>query len=163
MRHVAAALTLLALVAAPALPQEARGAAAPPTVRVLLRNQDSVQGYLRGRSTDELVVFTSDSKYRRLPLADVQRLEVRSRTGSHTGRGALVGLVVWGSLMTAARFGALDKAGFVSWQSGAILAGGVGAGALVGSRVPRYGWRVTEARSVRLEPAAPLVRFTVRF
>jgi len=161
MRHLAAALTLLALIAVPAFPQDAAGM--PATVRVLLRNQDSVQGYLRGRSKDELVVFTSEGKFRHLPLADVQRFEVQSRTGNHAKRGALLGLVVWGSLMTAARFGALDKAGFASWQSGAILAGGVGAGALIGSRVPRYGWRVTEARSVRVEPTPPLVRFTVRF
>jgi hypothetical protein len=163
MRHVAATLTLLALVAVPAFPEQAAAAGTPPTVRVLLRNQDSVQGYLRGRSKDELVVFTSDSKFRHVPMADVQRFEVRSRTGSHAKRGALLGLVVWGSLMTAARFGALDKAGFASWQSGAILAGGVGAGALIGSHVPRYGWRVTEARSVRVEPTPPLVRFTLRF
>jgi hypothetical protein len=163
MRQIAAAFTLLALVAVPAFPADATGAGTPATVRVLLRNQDSVQGYLRGRSKDELVVFTSEGKFRHLPLADVQRFEVQSRTGSHAKRGALLGLVVWGSLMTAARFGALDKAGFASWQSGAILAGGVGAGALIGSRVPRYGWRVTEARSVRVEPMPPLVRFTVRF
>jgi hypothetical protein len=165
MRHVAATLTLLALVAVPAFPEDVPGT--PATVRVLLRNQDSVQGYLRGRSKDELVVFTSDGKFRHLPMVDVQRFEVRSRTGSHAKRGALLGVVVWASLMTAARFGALDEAGFASWQSGAILAGGVGVGALIGSRVPRYGWRVTEARSVRAEPTPPptppLVRFTLRF
>jgi hypothetical protein len=162
MRHVAAALTLLALAAVPAFPEDGP-AGTPPTVRVLLRNQDSVQGYLRGRSTDELVVFTSEGKYRHLPMADVQRFEVRSRTGSHAMRGALLGVVAWASVMTAARFGALDRAGFASWQSGAILAGGVGVGTLIGAHVPRYGWRVTEARSVRIEPAPPLVRFSLRF
>lgn len=161
MRHVAAVLALLALLAVPAAAEDA-GASTPPTVRVQLRNQDTVHGYLRGRSTDELVVYT-EGKYRHLPMADVQRLEVRTRTGSHAKRGALLGVVVWASLMTAAQFGALDKAGFASWQSGAILVGGVGAGALIGSHVPRYGWRVTEARSVDAAPPVPLVRFTLRF
>jgi hypothetical protein len=162
MSHVPA-LCLLALMAVPLHAEEPAGAGTPPTVRVQLRNLDSVQGYLRGRSKDELVVFTSEGKYRHVPLADVQRFEMRSRTGSHASRGALIGAVVWGSLMTAARFGALDKAGFASWQSGAILAGGVGAGALIGSRVPRYGWRITEARSVLAEPPPPLLRVTLRF
>jgi len=162
MRHVPA-LCLLALTAVPLRAEEATGAGTPPTVRVHLRNQDSVEGYLRGRSKDELVVFTSEGKYRHVPLADVQRFEMRSRTGSQVKRGALIGAVVWGSLMAVTRLSALDKAGFASWQSGAILAGGVGAGALIGSRVPRYGWRVTEARSVLAEPPPPLLRLTFRF
>jgi hypothetical protein len=161
MRHAAATLVLLALFAVPTAAEDT-ATRLPPTVRVQVRNQGTVQGYLRGKSTDELVVFT-DGKYRHLPIADVQRLEVQTRTGTHAKRGALIGVVVWASLMTAARFGALDKAGFASWQSGAILLGGVGAGTLIGSRVPRYGWRVTEARSVAFEPPAPLVRFTLRF
>jgi hypothetical protein len=161
MRHVAAALPLLALLAVPAVAEDA-AAGMPPTVRVQLKNQSTVQGYLRGKSTDELVVYT-DGKYHHVPITDVQRLEVRTRTGTHAKRGALIGVLVWASVMTAARFGALDEAGFASWQSGAILVGGVGIGALAGSHVPRYGWRETEARSVALPPPAPLVRFTLRF
>jgi hypothetical protein len=161
MRHVAAAVPLLALLAVPAAAEDA-AAGTPPTIRVQLRNQSTVQGYLRGKSTDELVVYT-DGKYRHVPLTDVQRLDVRTRTGTHAKRGALIGVVVWASLMTAARFGALDEAGFASWQSGAILVGGVGLGALAGSHVPRYGWRETELRSVRIDPPVPLVRFTLRF
>jgi hypothetical protein len=99
-------------------------------------------------------------------MADVQRFEVRSRTGSHAGRGALIGLLAWGSVMTVARVASIDEAGWTSWQSAAIFAGAVGGGTLIGSRVPRYGWWVTEPRALSaLPPAFPpdLVRLTLRF
>jgi len=161
MRYAAATLALLALLAVPSAAEDTPPGT-PPTVRIQLKNQSTVQGYLRGKSTDEVVVYT-DGKYRHVPVADVQRLEVRTRTGTHAKRGALIGVVLWASVMTAARFGALDEAGFASWQSGAILVGGVGIGALAGSHVPRYGWRETEVRSVGAAAPTPLVRFTLRF
>ena len=92
MRHVALALTVISLAAAAADAQEAKPAGLPQTVRLQLRNQDTVQGYLRGRSKDEVVIFTSDGRYRHVPLRDVQRFEVRSRTGSHARRGAVIGV-----------------------------------------------------------------------
>ena len=132
-------------------------------MRLQLRNQDTVQGYLRGRSKDEVVIFTSEGRYRHVPLADVQRFEVRSRTGSHAKRGAVIGVAVWIGAVAAASRGSLDKWGVASWQSGAILAGSVGLGTLVGSRVPRYGWRPTEASALTSGTPPPGIQITLRF
>jgi hypothetical protein len=162
MRSIA--LTLAAVLAAGAA--QAQDAAAPPlpkTIRVHLRNQDTVQGYLRGRSKDEVVIYTSEGRFRHVPFSDVQRLEVRSRTGSHVTRGALIGALVWVGAAAAASRGALDKWGVTSWQSGAILAGGVGLGALIGSQVPRYGWRPTEPAALAAGPSGPGLRMSFRF
>ncbi|HUG52203.1 MAG TPA: hypothetical protein VMR21_01320 [Vicinamibacteria bacterium] len=158
---IVAAVTLsVGSLLPPALQAQTDG---PPTVRVQLRNLDLVHGYLRGRSADEVVIFTREGRYRHLPLGDIQRLEVRTRTGSHAGRGALIGALAWGSVMAAAALGSLDDAGVASWQSGAILAGGVGIGTLIGSRVPRYGWRATEPGAVAA-PARPAgLQVTIRF
>lgn len=160
MRHVALALTVMSFAAAAADAQEAPLTRAPQTVRVHLRNLDTVQGYLRGRSKDEVVIFTSAGRYRHVPLADVQRFEVRSRTGSHAKRGAVIGVAVWVGAVAAASRGSLDIA---SWQSGAILAGSVGLGAVIGSRVPRYGWRPTEASAIVNRPPPPGIQVTFRF
>ena len=103
-------------------------------MRVLLRNQDSVQGYLRGRSKDEVVIYTNKGQYRHVALSDVQRFEVQSRVGSHAKRGALIGVAVWVGAIAAASRGSLENA--ASWKSGAILAGSVGLGTVIGSRVP---------------------------
>jgi len=132
-------------------------------VRLQLRNQDYVQGYLRGRSKDEVVVFTSDGRYRHVPLAEVRRFEIRSRTGSHLKRGALIGVAVWVGAVAAASRGSLDKWGVVSWQSGAILAGSVGLGAVIGAQVPRYGWRETAPSALVQTPGSPGLHVTLRF
>ncbi len=163
MKQAALALSVLFLTAGSAHAQDAPAPREPQTVRVRLRSQETVQGYLRGRSKDEMVVFTSDGRYRHVALNDVQRLEVRSRTGSHLKRGALIGVLVWGSVMAAAALSSLDEAGVASWQSGAILGGSVGLGAVIGSQVPRYGWRVTEPRSVSRPALPPGVHLTLRF
>lgn len=160
MRHVALALTVMSFAAAAADAQEAPLTRAPQTVRVHLRNLDTVQGYLRGRSKDEVVIFTSAGRYRHVPLAEVQRFEVRSRTGSHAKRGVVIGVAVWVGAVAAASRGSLDIA---SWQSGAILAGSVGLGAVIGSRVPRYGWRPTEASAIANRPTPPGIQLTFRF
>ena len=143
MRNVAIVLSLLLLATDAAQAQTAPAAPLPQTVRLQLRNQDYVQGYLRGHSKDEVVIYTSEGRYRHVPLADVRRFEIRSRTGSHLKRGALIGVAVWVGAVAAASRGSLDKWGVASWQSGAVLAGSVGLGAVIGSRVPRYGWRET--------------------
>lgn len=132
-------------------------------VRVGLRSGENLQGYLRGRSADEVVVYTGDQKYRRLEFDDIQRFEVRQRTGSHMKRGALIGAVVWITAMKIAAIDSLEDAGLVSWQSGAILAGSVGAGAVIGSRVPRYGWREVDPRRANRPWPAPGLHFTLRF
>jgi hypothetical protein len=163
MRHLVLPVLLLALPAARAGAQEGPPANAPVTVRVSLRNDDRVTGYLRGRSADELVVYTSDSVYRRVPLADVQRFEVRGRTGSYLKRGALFGVLVWASVMTTGRVGALDRAGWASWQSGAILAAGTGLGTAIGASVPRYGWRDADPRAKGSAGALAGARLTLRF
>jgi hypothetical protein len=160
MRHVALALAVLTLAASLAGAQEAPAPGVPRTVRVQLRNQDTVQGYLRGRSKDEVVIFTREGRYRHVALADVQRFEVRTRTGNHALRGGLIGVAVWIGAVAAASRGDLEVA---SWQSGAILAGSVGVGALIGSRVPRYGWRPTEASAIGARPMPPGLQVTVRF
>ena len=161
MRHAPLALIVISLAASAAEAQEvppARGL--PRTVRVLLRNQDTVQGYLRGRSKDEVVIYTSQGKYRHVALSDVQRVEVQSQTGSHAKRGALIGVAVWIGAVAAASRGSLDVA---SWQSAALLAGSVGLGAAVGSRVPRYGWRPTDASTLALGTTPPGFQITLRF
>ena len=136
----------------------------PQTVRLQLRNQDYVQGYLRGRSKDEVVIYTSEGRYRHVPLADVRQVEIRSRTGSHLKRGALIGVAVWVGAVAAASRGSLDKWGVVSWQSGAVLAGSVGLGAVIGSQVPRYGWRATEPSALVRGPTPPPgLQVTLRF
>jgi hypothetical protein len=164
MREPLFAVLLFALAGADARAQEPPGPGGPPTVRARLRNGDSVQGYLRGRSADELVVFTNDGRYRHLAFAEVQAFEVRGRTGSHVKRGALVGALVWASVITAAAIGSLDDAGVASWQSGAILAASTGLGAAIGAGVPRYGWRSADphAAGVASRPP-PGIRLALRF
>ena len=163
MRATAIAVTLIVLTGAVADAQDGAGADARPIVRVRLRDDSTVQGFLRGNSADEVVVFTSDRRYRHLPLADVDRFEVRRRTGSHVKRGALMGAFLWASLMFAASIDSLEDAGPASWQSAAILAGGAGLGAAVGRGVPRYGWVPTEPRRLTGSLDPPLVRFSLRF
>ena len=163
MRATAIAVTLIVLTGAVADAQDGAGADARPIVRVRLRDDSTVQGFLRGNSADEVVVFTSDRRYRHLPLADVDRFEVRRRTGSHVKRGALMGAFLWASLMFAASIDSLEDAGPASWQSAAILAGGAGLGAAVGRDVPRYGWVPTEPRRLTGSLDPPLVRFSLRF
>ena len=159
-----AVLTLAAAALAGATPAQAQGEAGrPPTVRLQLRNLDLVHGYLRGHSADEVVIYTREGRFRHVPLSDVQRFEVRTRTGSHTARGALIGVLAWGSIMAAAALGSLDDAGVASWQSGTILAATTGIGTLIGSRIPRYGWRETEPRMVPRAAAGPALTFTIRF
>jgi hypothetical protein len=163
MKMIAVAATLVALTGATAQAQDAVGTGATPMVRVHLRSQSTVQGFLRGNSVDELVVFTSDGQYRHVPLAAVQRFEVRRRTGSHVKRGALMGVFLWASLMFAASIDSLEDAGAASWQSAAVLAGSVGVGAAIGKTVPRYGWVASEPGRLSGSLDPPLVRFSVRF
>src|SRR5258706_613641 len=91
MRSLALALSLLVVGTEAAQAQTAPAPPLPQTVRLQLRNQDYVQGYLRGRSKDEVVIYTSEGRYRHVPLAEIQRFEIRSQTGSHLKRGALIG------------------------------------------------------------------------
>jgi len=161
MRHAAIALSLVSLAAA-AGADDAALPRTPQTVRVHLRNQDLVQGYLRGRSADEVVIYTSEGRYRHVPLTDVQRFEVRSRTGNHLKRGAVIGIAVWVGAVAAASSNALDKWGVASWQSGAVLAGSTALGAVIGAQVPRYGWRATEPASLAGSPP-PGLHVTLRF
>ncbi len=161
MRAIAIAVTLVALTGAVADAQDGAGAEATPIVRVRLRNDSTVQGFLRGNSADEVVIFASDGRYRHVPLADVQRFEVRRRTGTHVKRGAIMGAFLWASLMFAASIDSLEDAGPASWQSAAILAGGAGLGAAIGNGVPRYGWAAAEPG--RLSGSIPPLRLTLRF
>jgi hypothetical protein len=163
VRNVSIVLSLLLLAADAAQAQTVPAPALPQTVRLQLRNQDYVQGYLRGRSKDEVVIYTSEGRYRHVPLADVRQVEIRSRTGSHLKRGALIGVAVWIGAVAAASRGSLDKWGVVSWQSGAVLAGSVGLGAVIGSQVPRYGWRATEPSALVRGPTPPGLQLTLRF
>jgi hypothetical protein len=161
MRHAALALIVTTLAASAAEAQQPPPAGGlPRTVRVLMRNQDTVQGYLRGRSKDEVVIYTNQGKYRHVALSDVQRFEVQSRVGSHAKRGALIGVAVWIGAVAAASRGSLEVA---SWESGALLAGSVGLGTVIGSRVPRYGWRPTDASSLTRDTTPPGLQITLRF
>jgi hypothetical protein len=139
IRACAAAAVCFAALAVP--PADAQDAA--PLVRVSVAGGDVVQGYLRANSAHELVVFTSGREYRHVPHAEIRRYEVRERMGSHVKRGALMGVFLWASLMFAASIDELEDAGPASWQSAAVLAGGVGLGAAIGKGVPRHGWRET--------------------
>ena len=161
MRHAALVLIVMSLATATAQAQEAPPAGGlPRTVRAFLRNQESVQGYLRGRSKDEVVIYTSKGQYRHLALSDVQRFEVQSRVGNQAKRGALIGVAVWVGAVAAASRGSLEVA---SWQSGALLAGSVGLGAVIGSRVPRYGWRPTPASALTSIGTSPGLQISLRF
>jgi hypothetical protein len=163
MRSLALVVALLAVGAERAQAQTAPAAPLPQTVRLQLRNEDYVQGYLRGRSKDEVVIYTSEGRYRHVPLADVRRFEIRSRTGSHLKRGALIGVAVWAGAVAAASRGSLDKWGVVSWQSGAVLAGSVGLGAVIGAQVPRNGWRETSPSAIVRAPTPSGLQVTLRF
>jgi hypothetical protein len=163
MRSLALAVSLLAVGADAAQAQTAPAAPLPQTVRLQLRNQDYIQGYLRGRSKDEVVIYTSEGRYRHVPLAEVRRFEIRSQTGSHFKRGALIGVAVWVGAVAAASRGSLDRWGVASWQSGAVLAGSVGLGAVIGSRVPRYGWRETAPSALVGGPTPSGLQVTLRF
>ena len=161
MRSLALAATLLAVGVESAQAQNAPAPTAlPQTVRLQLRNQDYVQGYLRGRSKDEVVIYTSEGRYRHVPLADVRQVEIRSQTGSHLKRGALIGVAVWIGVVAAASRGSFDA---TSWESGAVLAGSVGLGAVIGAQVPRYGWRATEPSALVRGPTPPGLQVTLRF
>ena len=162
MRTIVLAVTLAVLAGATAEAQSEAPAAAP-TVRAHLKDQSSVQGFLRGNSTDELVVYTAERRYVHVPRSALQRLEVRQRTGSHLRRGAVMGVFLWASLMFAASIDTLEAAGPWSWESGAIFAGSVGVGALVGKTVPRYGWVPMEPGQLtgRIDP--PPAHVTLRF
>lgn len=132
-------------------------------VRVHVANDGVVQGFLRGRSADEVVVYTSARQFQRVAFNDIQRFEVRRRTGSHLKRGALIGVFVWASVMKIAAIDSLEEAGFASWQSAAILAGGTGIGAAIGASVPRYGWQAVDPRTAAAPALAPSIRVTLRF
>jgi hypothetical protein len=165
MKHAALALSILALAGSAAEAQDVGAAAArtPEIVRLQLRNQDVVQGYLKGHSKDEIVIYTSDARFRHVNLADVQRFEVRARTGNHAKRGALIGVAVWVGAVAAASRGSLDKWGVASWQSGAVLGGSVALGALIGSQVPRYGWSATQPSAIMGSGISPGVHVSLRF
>ena len=164
MRVFALGLSL-AVLALPALAQEAPVAGETPrVVRVRLGNDEVVQGFLRGRSADEVVVFTSKSQYRHLSLGDVRTFEIRSRTGTQMARGALIGLVIWGSVMATGAVDRLDEAGIASWESGALLLGAAGAGAAIGHGVPRYGWVPADPKRASAFPfPRSAVQVTLRF
>ena len=151
---VAVAFSTVTFAAADAAAQETA-----PLVRVRLGEAHFVQGYLRGNSADELVVFTSDREYRHVPRASVKGIEVRERLGSHARRGAVMGVFLWASLMFAASIDELEDAGPASWQSGALLAGSVGLGALAGKGVARHGWRETSPGTL----PGPAVKLSFRF
>jgi hypothetical protein len=163
MRAVVLAAALAALSAGSAQAQEAAGSGATPTVRASLRDGSTVQGFLRGNSADELVIFTRDRSYRHVPLPEVQKLEVRRRTGSHAKRGAVMGVFLWASLMFAASIDRLEDAGPASWESGAILAGSAGLGALIGKGFSRHGWVETEPARLTGAIDPPPARLTHRF
>jgi hypothetical protein len=163
MRRIALAATLVVLTGAAAGAQDGAGNQATPIVRVHLRNDSTVQGFLRGNSKDEVVVYASDRQYRHVPLADIQRFEVRRRTGTYAKRGAVMGVFLWASLMFAASIDTLEDAGPASWESGAVLAGSVALGAVVGKSVPRYGWVQTEPGRLTGSLDPPPVRFSLRF
>ena len=154
---------LAALAGGAAHAQEGAASATAPTVRVRLRDASTVQGFLRGNSADELVIYTSDRAYRHVPLPEVQRFEVRRRNGSHAKRGAVMGVFLWASLMFAASIDRLEDAGPASWESGAILAGSAGLGALIGKGFPRYGWVESEPARLSGSLDPPPVRLSVRF
>jgi hypothetical protein len=162
MRAIAIAFTLVVL-AGVAEAQDGDGTVSTPVVRVRLRDDSTVKGFLRGNSVDEIVVFTSDDRYRHVPLADVQRFEVRRRTGSHAKRGAVMGAFLWASLMFAASIDRLEDAGPGSWESAAILAGGAGLGAAIGKGVPRFGWVPTQPGRLSGALDPPPVRLSLRF
>lgn len=144
---------VLALALAP-LPAAAQPPAEPPTVRVSLKSGERVTGFLRGTSADEIVIYTAEARDRRVPILDVQRVETRSQAGSHLRRGALIGLLVWGSVVATGAVDAIDEAGPVSLESGGLLLGATVTGALVGRSVPRYGWRTADPRSLSDRPSA---------
>lgn len=162
MRAIAVAGMLVGLMGTAARAEDP-APAATPIVRVHLRDASTVRGFLRGNSADEVVLFTSDGRYRHVPIADVQRFEVRRRTGTHMKRGAVMGVFLWASLMFAASIDSLEDAGAASWQSGAILAGGMGLGAAVGKGVPRYGWVPAEPGRLTGSPDPLLFRLSLRF
>ena len=130
-----------------------------PLVRVRVAGGDVVQGYLRANSADELVVFTSGRDYRHVPHSEIRSFEVRERMGSHVKRGALMGVFLWATVMFAASIDSLEDAGPASWQSAAVLAGGVGLGAAVGKGIPRHGWRETTPASLSARSISLSFRF----
>ena len=65
--------------------------------------------------------------------------------------------------MFAASIDRLEDAGPASWESGAILAGSAGLGALIGKGFPRYGWVESEPARLSGSLDPPPVRLSVRF
>ena len=163
MRVIVLAAVLASASLSAAHAEDARSGSRTPMVRAHLHSSSMVQGFLRSNSADELVIFTSDRDYRHVPLSSVTRLEVRQRTGSHARRGAVMGAFLWASLMFAASIDSLEDRGAASWESGALLAGTVGVGALVGKGFSRYGWVATEPARLTGTIPPPPVHLTLRF
>ena len=160
MRAIASPSYLAVLTGPAAAAQDGRRS---PIVRVRLRDDATVQGFLRGNSADELVVFTGDGQYRHVPLADVQRLEVRQRTGTHVKRGAVMGVFLWASLMFAASIDRLEDAGAGRGSRGRSWPAASAWGRSSGKSVPRYGWVPTEPGRLTGALDPPPARVSLRF
>ena len=181
MRMMFAGLALLTLLAAPAVVADEVGTGA--RVRVTAPGIGKLTGSLVASDVDALTLRTAKGDLRRVPRADVRKLEVSRRPGRR-GRGALIGLAagaiggyIWGassnpdgcqpSEYNFCFFGAGPL--FSDQESGAmgaVLFSGIGA--LVGTIVaPGEKWeRITDSRvRVSVAPArrGAAVALSLRF
>lgn len=161
MKTLPAAALLTALVSAPIVSAQD---SSPARYRVQVRDGGApISGFLRSRSADELVLVSADGREHRVAVAEVLRLERRTRTGSHLARGALVGAFLAGSLIATGAIDAIEDRGKTSGAAAGLFGAAVVAGGLAGSSVPRYGWATTDPRHGAADVPRPAVRVSLRF
>jgi hypothetical protein len=155
-----AAVAVAFVVAAPAS-SAAQETDRDAKYRVLVRGGDTFQGYLRDRSAHELVMVTADGREHRIPVAEVDRFEVRARSGNHLWRGALMGAFIGASLVATGAIDAIEDRGKTSGAALALVGGATAVGAGVGVSTPRYGWTAANPRAASARGFA--LTFAVRF
>lgn len=158
------AAVLLAVVATAPSARAAEDPAAPARYRVTLRDGETrLSGFLRSRSADELVLVSADGRDHRVAVAEVLRLERRTRTGNQMARGALVGAFLAASLIATGAIDAIEDRGKTSGAAAGLFGGAVVAGGLVGRSVPRYGWNALDPRHAAARAPRPAVALSLRF
>ncbi|HET7747181.1 MAG TPA: hypothetical protein VFM29_07755 [Vicinamibacteria bacterium] len=161
MKTLSAAVLIAVVASAPAAAAQDEG---PSRYRVQVRDgSPRLTGFMRSRSADELVLVTADGREHRVAVAEVLRLERRTQTGNHMGRGALIGAFLAGSLIATGAIDAIEDRGKTSGAAAGLFGGAVVVGALAGRSVPRYGWSTVDPRHTAARAPRPAVAITLRF
>ncbi len=91
-----------------------------------------------------------------MSFREIKSLEVRRVVGKHTKRGALIGVLPWVVVVTAAiaSSGGPEESGATSAGAFAVLGVGVLAGAGIGSQIEKVDWVKVEVPDGEISDAA---------